>query len=151
MDLYYLLYQSQALVPFETPELSMLLEMSRANNQECGITGLLLYTPDGRFLQVLEGTKIAVRYLYYNHIAVDPRHYGCRVLAEGMCLHRSFADWRMGFRVANAHDLRKLLALVPPDSSALLVPRPHTGPEMLALLLDFVAGQEVAPRLEHPW
>ncbi|MGY3087584.1 hypothetical protein ACVWYF_000610 [Hymenobacter sp. UYAg731] len=39
---------------------------------------------------------------------------------------------------------------MPPDSPALLVPRPHTRPELLELLRDFVAQGEVEPWLEHP-
>jgi Sensors of blue-light using FAD len=149
MSLYQLIYQSQSLVPFETPELTELLTHSRTNNLRDDITSLLLYTPDGRFLQVLEGTPEAVRRLYYRRIAVDPRHFSCRVLSEGYCQHRAFADWRMGFRVAQPQHLRTLLGYVAPDSPALLVPRPHTHPELLALLHDFVAQCGVEPWLEH--
>ncbi|GAB2873301.1 BLUF domain-containing protein [Hymenobacter ruber] len=150
MSLYQLIYQSQSLVPFDTPELTALLIQCRANNLREDITGLLLYTPDGRFLQVLEGTPEAVRRLYYQHIAVDPRHFSCRVLSEGPCRHRAFSNWRMGFRVAQPQHMRTLLGYVPPDSPALLVPRPHTRPELLELLRDFVAHGEVEPWLEHP-
>ena len=150
MSLYQLIYQSQSLVPFEPPELASLLTQCRISNQRNGITGLLLYTPDGRFLQVLEGEYAAVRQLYYQRIAVDPRHFSCRVLSEGSCLHRAFADWRMGFRVAQPQHLRTLLGYVPPDSPALLVPRPHTRPELLALLRDFVTQCEAESWLEQP-
>ncbi|ALW85860.1 hypothetical protein AUC43_12605 [Hymenobacter sedentarius] len=150
MGLYQLIYQSQSLVPFETPELTALMHQARAFNRIHHITGLLLYTPDGRFLQVLEGEEEEVRDLYYNHIVFDPRHFNCRVLAEGPCQRRNFADWTMGFRVAQAQDLRKLLSPVPPDIPGLLVPRPHTRPELLELLLDFVANCETEPWREHP-
>ncbi|MCC3152246.1 BLUF domain-containing protein [Hymenobacter sp. BT770] len=150
MGLYQLIYQSQSLVPFETPELMDLMHQARAFNRTHHITGLLLYTPDGRFLQVLEGEEEVVRDLYYNHIVFDPRHYNCQVLADGPCMRRSFADWTMGFRVAQARDLRKLLSPVPPDIPGLLVPRPHTRPELLELLLDFVANCETEPWREHP-
>lgn len=145
MSLYQLLYQSQSLVPFDTPELVDLLTQCRAYNEHEDITGLLLYTPDGRFLQLLEGSPAAVRRLYYQRIAADPRHYNCRVLSEGACQHRAFAGWSMGFRVAQPCHLRTLLGYVPPDSPALLVPRPHTRPEMLALLRDFVKQLEPEP------
>ena len=148
MSLYQLIYQSQSLVPFEKPELTTLLTHSRASNKRRGITGLLLYTPDGRFLQVLEGERDTVRSLYYQHILADPRHFNFQVLGEGPCPYCSFGNWSMGFREAQAADLRVLLGHVPPDSPALLVPRPHTRPELLALLLEFVAHGETETWLE---
>ncbi|WP_216690828.1 hypothetical protein [Hymenobacter siberiensis] len=66
------------------------------------------------------------------------------------CQHRDFGEWRMGFRVAQPQHLRTLLGYVAPDSPALLGPRPHTRPEMLALLHDFVAQCQAAPWQEHP-
>lgn len=150
MNLYQLIYQSQSLVPFETPELSQLLTCCRANNQREGITGLLLYTPDGRFLQLLEGEYVTVRRMYQRVVA-DPRHFDCRVLCEGYCQERHFASWHMGFRPAQPQHLRTLLGYVPPNSPALLVPRPHTRPEILALLHDFVAQCGVQPWLEQAY
>jgi hypothetical protein len=137
MSLYQLIYQSQSLVPFETPELLTLLQRARAHNQRHAITGLLLYTPDGRFLQVLEGPQDDVRHLYYDRIVADPRHFSCHVFGEGFCPRRIFADWSMGFRPAQAQDLRRLLGCVPPDNPALLVPRPHTRAELVSLLWEF--------------
>lgn len=139
MTLYQLVYQSQSLVPFEKPELLVLLQRARAFNQRHHITGLLLYTPDGRFLQVLEGAKEDVRHLYYERILADPRHFNCQVFGEGPCPARLFADWSMAFRPAQAHDLRLLLGCVPPDNPALLVPRPHTRAELVVLLQKFAA------------
>ncbi len=91
-----------------------------------------------------------MRDLFYKRISFDPRHYNCRVLSDGFSLYRSFANWTMGFRVATALDLRKLLSYVPPDMPGLLIPRPHTRPELLELLLEFVATSETQPWLEHP-
>ena len=150
MVLYQLIYQSQSLVPFETPELEALLAQSRAYNLAHHVTGILLYTPDGRFMQVLEGQKNVVRDLYYNHILLDPRHFNCRVLTDGPAISRSFGTWSMGFRVATAMDLRILLCTVPPDAPGLLVPRPHTRPELLELLHEFVKNSETEPWRENP-
>ena len=50
MGLYQLICQSQSLVPFEKEEIVTLLAGCRAYNTTHNITGLLLYTPDGRFL-----------------------------------------------------------------------------------------------------
>ena len=142
MELYQLIYQSQSLVPFEPLQLSAMLDRSRAYNKRHSITGILLYTPDGRFLQVLEGPRQAVRHLYSNLIITDPRHYNCQVISEGPSLSRSFTGLTMAFQAAQPRDLRKILSPVPPDNPALLIPRPRTRPELLALLLDFVANPE---------
>lgn len=149
MGAYQLIFQSQSMVPFEVPELLVMLRKSRAYNARQDITGFLLYTPDGRFLQVIEGRREAVRDLYYNRIANDPRHYNCRVYDEGPCWERAFPQWRMGYRPATAQVLRTLLCYVPPDGPGLLVPRPHTRAELLALLRDFVSTSEGVFELEE--
>ena len=145
MGLYHLLYQSQALTPFDTPVLTALLYQSRAFNRAHYLSGLLLHTPDGRFLQILEGEEAVVNALYYDHIAVDPRHHSCRVLGAGACAERSFADWNMGFRIANATELRALLAAVPASELVLFAPQPRVRPELLQVLLNFVANHEFEP------
>ena len=151
MRVYQLIYQSQSLVPFEKEEMVTLLATCRAYNAAHHITGLLLYTPDGRFLQVLEGDESIVRSLYLNKIAADSRQFNCRVYGEGPALKRSFPDWPMGFREATANVLRTLLSNVPPDRPGLLVPRPHTRPELLKLLKEFLAHSEVNVNLPDPW
>ena len=145
MGLYHLLYQSQALTPFDTPALTALLYKCRAFNRAHYLSGLLLHTPDGRFLQILEGEEAVVNALYYDRIAVDPRHHSCRVLGAGACAERSFADWNMGFRVANTEELYALLANDTLTEPVLPASQPHFRPELLQLLLDFVANHEYEP------
>ena len=149
MSTYQLLYQSFAQIPFEPRELNELLHRTRARNQTLAINGLLLYTPDGRFLQVLEGPRANVRALYYEHILRDPRHFSCRVLCEGACETPSFDGWAMAFRPAQAEDLRRLLAPVPVHGAALLVPRPHTRPELVELLVEFMQHDPLLPAPER--
>ena len=144
MSTYQLIYQSYAQVPFEPYELQDLLEKARVRNLRHRINGLLLYTPDGRFLQVLEGPREAVRALHYQHIARDPRHYNCRVLDEGFSDTCSFLREPMAFRPAQSQDIRQLLAPVRLQGAALLVPRPHTRPELIGLLVEFMRGNELA-------
>lgn len=144
MSTYQLIYQSNSLIPFAPGELHELLEKARASNQRYCINGLLLFTPDGRFLQVLEGPREAVRTLYYQHIACDPRHYNCQVLGEGPSEAPSFLNQPMAFRPAQARDVRNLLAPVRVQGAALLVPRPHTQPELVELLVEFMRGGELA-------
>ena len=139
MSLYHLVYQSQALVPFSNAALSALLHQSRAHNQQVHVTGLLLHSPDGRFLQILEGEDADVRHLYYHLILSDPRHYQCQVLGEGNCAERSFADWSMGFRVAQEAELHALFIHGSLNAPTRNGPKPTIRPELLKLLLDFVA------------
>jgi hypothetical protein len=143
MGLYHLLYHSQALQPFDTPALTALLLQARTFNRAHHLTGLLLHTPDGRFFQILEGEEIVVRTLYYDHIVADPRHHHCRLVGAGACAERSFADWNMGFRIANAQELHALLAAATIYTPVLFAPLPRVRPELLALLLDFVANHEL--------
>lgn len=149
MDLYHLIYQSQALGEFGAPALAALLHRGRAHNQAHGITGVLVHTADGRFLQVLEGPRTAVRRLYYHVIIFDTRHFHCQVLSEGLGVRRSFAGWTMGCRLAHAADLRALLGEAPPDGLGLL-PRPYPRPQLLALLEAFVAQGELETGPAHP-
>ncbi len=142
MGLYHLLYHSQALRPFDTPALTALLQQARVFNRNNHLSGLLLHTPDNRFFQILEGEEAVVRALYYDHIVADPRHHHCRLVGAGACAERSFADWNMGFRVANAEELHALLAAGTPHSLVLFAPQPRVRPELLKLLLDFVANHE---------
>lgn len=151
MALYQLIYQSISLVPFEEPELVALLEKSRGYNCQRHLSGLLLYTADGRFFQVLEGEQEAVRHLYFNRIVADPRHHLCRVFSEGPCPKRTFADWTMGFRRALPLHLRTLLSPVPSDIPGLLIPRPHTRAELMGLLTNFLEECEVETAREVPW
>ena len=148
MQLYHLVYQSQWLVPMDAAALAGLLRECQSYNRLHDITGLLLHTPEGRFLQVLEGPQAAVRRLYYHGILSDPRHYHCQVLGEGAWPQRSFARWTMGFRHAQSRELRTLLGETAPNSLGLIA-RPYPRTQLLAMLLDFVAQDSTPTCQEH--
>jgi hypothetical protein len=150
MDLYHLIYQSQALAPFEPAELAALLHRGRTHNRAHGITGLLLHTDDGRFLQVLEGPKTAVRQLFYHVILSDTRHFHCHVVSEGLCFQRAFSDWTMGCRVALSAEMRQLLGEAAPTDSLGLATRPYPRTQLLTLLQEFVSQGETATGQLHP-
>jgi hypothetical protein len=135
---------------FDAPELLTLLRQSRASNAAHNITGLLLYASDGRFMQMLEGEQATVHALYHHRIAQDPRHFDCRVLREGPCQERTFDSWAMGFRPAPGQDFSQLPGYVAPTDPSLLVRRPHTQLEFIALLLDFLIAHESVPGLDTP-
>ena len=87
---------------------------------------------------------------YHAHILHDPRHCHCQVLSEGPGQPPSFEGCSMKFFPAQAQDLRRLLAPVAVSGAALLVPRPHTLPEMVELLLRFTRhGAPARHQLAH--
>lgn len=133
------------MVPFEGPELLALQQQAKAYNRAHGITGVLLHTADGRFLQLLEGEEAAVRHLYYHCILRDPRHRDCRILAEEPCLEPSFTGQEMVFCFAQPNDVRDLLAHVPAGNRGRCVPRARTAPELAAALRAFLATGLCAP------
>lgn len=76
-------------------EIASILNTSRKNNQQAGITGALLFNGQG-FAQVLEGPMEAVE-LTYERIQCDPRHSDVVLLANGLCSERTFSDWSMAY------------------------------------------------------
>jgi hypothetical protein len=76
-------------------ELLEILRVSRRNNIERGITGLLLYR-GGNFIQALEGPEDAIDELI-DRIYEDPRHRGVQVLLREPKQQRYFPEWSMGF------------------------------------------------------
>lgn len=91
----HLIYTSRATTLLNASELEALAADAGALNAELGITGVLLFG-GGRFFQLLEGEADAVKDLYYNKIAHDPRHTDCQVLIRTPCVTRLFPDWTMG-------------------------------------------------------
>jgi hypothetical protein len=150
MDLYHLIYQSQALAPFRPEELAALLQRGRTHNKAHGITGLLLHTDDGRFLQVLEGPKTAVRHLFYHVILSDTRHFHCHIVSQGLCFRRHFSDWTMGCRLALPEAMQLLLGEDSSTDGMGLAARPYPRAQLLALLQDFISQGERAPGQPHP-
>jgi hypothetical protein len=89
-----LMYASRATAGVDAEELSAILRQSRGSNPARGITGALCLA-SGNFIQVLEGSRVAVNELYH-HIASDPRHTGVTLLSYQEVTERRFAGWSMG-------------------------------------------------------
>ena len=93
--LYRIIYVSAARELFSDEEIVNLLGVSRRNNREADITGLMIYH-EGNFFQVLEGPEEEVSALY-DRICSDSRHRQQILLWQGSVGERAFPDWRMGF------------------------------------------------------
>ncbi|MVN75770.1 hypothetical protein GO988_05470 [Hymenobacter sp. HMF4947] len=150
MQLHHLIYESRATHPFTEAELADLLRQARAHNEANGLTGLLLYAQDGRFVQVLEGAVDAIHNLYFLHIARDPRHHRLQLLADGTLNHRRFGDWRMGYRPATPEALVELTGhFSTADATFLLPVLPNLPSPLLDKLLDYVQYTTANPVLEE--
>ena len=95
-ELISLIYVSSSLSKMSDAEILDILRTSRKNNQELGITGMLLYK-DGNFLQVLEGARETVRELM-DTVERDSRHRGLIVLTQAPIKERQFPNWSMAFQ-----------------------------------------------------
>ncbi|AHJ95477.1 BLUF domain-containing protein [Hymenobacter swuensis] len=138
MPLYHLLYHSCASEAFTSEELPRLLQQSSLINQSVGITGLLLYTPNGRFAQLLEGSRQQVLDIY-QRIVHDRRNHSCEVLVEGPWSRRSFTSWYVG--LADTNLAPKGLPMVCVDFQQLptfLTQVAPTRPMLVHQLLSFV-------------
>ena len=109
----YLVYISTAHRLMSDSELLDILRVSRNNNKQNNLTGMLLYG-EGTFIQVLEGNEEALK-TTYGLIKADKRHKNVIQVAEGEIDERSFPDWSMGFKSANAQELAYLSGFIDPQ------------------------------------
>ncbi|GEM_PF-1154469 len=150
MPLHHLIYESQARELFTESELAELLRKARAHNEANELTGMLLYAPDGRFIQVLEGSPEAIHRLYFECIVHDPRHYRLQLLAAGMLDRRRFSGWHMGYRFATPSELTELSGhLDTADATFLLPLLPNLPNPLLDKLLNYVQYTLPSPALEE--
>jgi hypothetical protein len=105
-----LVYFSFSVNPFSTEDIDNILEKSRRNNAECGITGLLLYM-NGSVMQVLEGDEKAVDHLF-ERIKQDNRHQDVTQVFSRPILSRLFANWSMGYETVTAQELENIKHIV---------------------------------------
>lgn len=110
--MFYMIYVSQAKKPMDSFELEQLLIKSRSWNSSKSLTGLLLYRyslegKSGHFIQMLEGDKNEVEFIY-EKIRVDKRHHTVLVLSAGTSEGRMFSEWAMGFKNIDDHAFERL-------------------------------------------
>lgn len=113
--LFYLIYISKSSATRSEESLQEILDVSRDWNKEHSITGMLIYVVgefmtskkdklepvlEGRFIQVLEGTRADVMEIF-DSIKTDRRHNGLIILKSGQIAERNFKDWDMGFKRIN--------------------------------------------------
>ncbi len=108
-SLIHLIYSSAAAHSLQDEDLVRLLEQSRKNNEQTGITGMLLYE-NGSFFQILEGPPEAVEALY-QRISRDERHTKAVTIIREPIARRTFGEWTMGFANLGSHELDAIVGL----------------------------------------
>ncbi|MEM9445551.1 MAG: BLUF domain-containing protein [Verrucomicrobiota bacterium] len=102
-----LLYSSVARYQMSKEDLLSLLNHSRENNIQSGITGMLIYN-EQLFMQVLEGSKETIKSLYENKIKKDTRHTLVSLYLFEPIEAREFEDWSMAFHDLRDYDLKQV-------------------------------------------
>lgn len=92
---YAISYVSTAAPSLSISEVEAILKMSTSNNNNCNITGILLYS-SGNFFQVLEGEKEAVNALF-EKIAKDERHYDLIPVFKKEIRRQQFKEYESDF------------------------------------------------------
>lgn len=95
MSVYQLFYVSTAKVGIEQFDVDQILLKARLVNPSKKLTGVLLFR-DGIFLQLLEGDKADVQWLYQK-IKKDSRHRNIFTIFDKVAENRLFRDWSMGY------------------------------------------------------
>jgi hypothetical protein len=137
-----LLYASRAAAPLTDSVVDTILEQSRHNNPQQGITGILCYSGE-QFIQVLEGGRDEVCELF-NAIVRDPRHAQVRILSYEEIAERRFGGWTMGHVEINKVNPSLLLKYA---EKAELNPFTSSGRASMALLEELIATGAVASRV----
>lgn len=143
MDEHYLIYSSRCVPELSEIELIQILHESRINNENKGISGILLFKK-GHFLQVLEGNKQDIIDLYQN-IKTDKRHFLCHVI----CLEPSggyqnrISKEAMSFRTENSKYSAQFNSFMQPSFNFdLLSHQPKTAYDLLQDLFEHEKGSK---------
>ncbi|MET3119146.1 hypothetical protein AAKU64_003385 [Undibacterium sp. GrIS 1.8] len=136
-----LLYASRAVDQQMSNMILGIMQQSRTQNPQNGITGILCHS-DSVFMQVLEGGREAVNTLYA-HILRDPRHTDVTLLHYEEINERRYSGWTMG--QANLGKINPSILL---KYSALPELNPHlmSGKNSLALIDDLMATAAIVGR-----
>ena len=108
-QLVHCIYASASTKPLSEADFMDILQSARRNNEQLGVTGMLLYE-DGSFFQVLEGEADTVNELYQK-IARDLRHDKIAKIVQEPITKRSFAEWTMGYSGVSRDDLQAIEGL----------------------------------------
>jgi len=119
--LHQVIYISYLKKPFNEYDFFSQLMLSRQNNVQNNITGMLFYA-SGKYIQLIEGPKNAVVQLMGN-IHHDECHYDIEVLADMPVNYRNFADRSMDYRLFADNELEMMIGVDDIKHNSLAAPR----------------------------
>jgi len=134
-----LLYVSRAADTLTPAMIDNIVNQSRKNNPDAGITGLLCHSGNV-FMQVLEGGRTAVN-ATYARILRDARHSDVQLLLYEEITERRFAGWTMGR--ANLEKIN-ISVLLKYSEKPELDPYAVSGKASMALLDELMATASIA-------
>jgi hypothetical protein len=140
--MFHVVYVSSATRPFTEADAEEVLQEARAFNAEHGVTGLLVHTATGGFLQVLEGEADAIE-AAFRRAAASSRHETVLRTPALPVAERVFPTWSMGFERALPGQLVEHV-LQPLVDHQLL-----TSSQVRTVLLErwgVTSGQSLTPR-----
>ncbi|MCR5890206.1 BLUF domain-containing protein [Hymenobacter sp. J193] len=129
----HIVYLSRAVHALTDHDLQHLLDQSRHNNEQHGITGVLFYS-HGNIAQLFEGEDATADALFAR-IAQDGRHSHVRKLVDKPIAARSFSDWSMAFHPLVAEGFEALQGFLLPHH---IPPAPDSLPIADALVVELV-------------
>ncbi|GAB4218497.1 MAG: BLUF domain-containing protein [Synechococcales cyanobacterium] len=135
MSLHRLIYISHAKAGLGYYDLRDIQEKSERNNSRDGISGLLCFG-NGLFLQVLEGSRVAISQTYHR-IAADPRHNEPELVDFRDVEQRLFTVWSMKVTDLGSQASEKVQHLhLKHGSSPAFDPTSMTAVQCLNLMID---------------
>lgn len=141
--MYYLIYISAAKAGVGEVEMHDILTEAILNNELHNLTGLLVYN-DAMFIQMLEGEKKDVEFIY-EKIKKDERHFDVRILSSGPSVQRYFPHWRMALEVTLEKTFRQLEAFESLNEASNFlegIPDDHIGIRLLRYFYESVGKEK---------
>ncbi|OKS84869.1 BLUF domain-containing protein [Mucilaginibacter polytrichastri] len=126
----YLIYMSSATELMNNEQLFELLTVSRKNNTDRNLTGMLLYG-EGAFVQVLEG-EADILDATYETIKADKRHKNIIQIISGNMEKRNFQNWSMGFKSVDKKMVKEFEDFIDVRNNGLLI-EDQTHPAVIVL------------------
>ncbi|AHJ97504.1 BLUF domain-containing protein [Hymenobacter swuensis] len=142
----HIVYISRAVHALTDEDLQHLLDQSRRDNAQHGITGILFYS-HGNIAQLFEGDATTADTLY-ERISRDGRHSDVRKLIDRPIAARSFSEWSMAFHPLAAESFQALQGFLLPHQ---VPPAPATLPVADALLVELVRLAVFGPDPSQPY